>query len=121
NKNRYVDVTKLNETFGRPEYETAAQDIADRGVTLLRDTPWLLPLDSTKPLRVLLVALSSDADPNPGETIEPEIRPRVASLKVLRADTLYATVSSLKLPSPDTYDVAIAALFVRDADRKGDV
>jgi len=42
--------------------------------TLLRDTPWLLPLDSTKPLRVLLVALSSDADPNPGETIEPEIR-----------------------------------------------
>ena len=53
NKNRYVDVTKLNETFGRPEYETAAQDIADRGVTLLRDTPWLLPLDSTKPLRVL--------------------------------------------------------------------
>jgi beta-N-acetylhexosaminidase len=121
NQNRIVDVARLNEKFARPEYETEAQTIADRGVTLLRDTPWLLPLDSTKPLRVLLVALSSDADPNPGETIEPEIRPRVDSLKVLRADTLYAPVGSLKLPSPDSYDVAIAALFVRVADRKGDV
>lgn len=121
NQNRTVDVARLNEKFARPEYETEAQNIADRGVTLLRDTPWLLPLDSTKPLRVLLVALSSDADPNPGETIEPEIRPRVDSLKVLRADTLYAPVGALKLPSPDSYDVAIAALFVRVADRKGDV
>ena len=55
------------------------------------------------------------------ETIEPEIRPRVDSLKVLRADTQYSPVSTLKLPPPDTYDVAIAALFVRVADRKGDV
>jgi len=121
NKRRIVDVARLNEKFARPEYERQAQSIADRGVTLLRDTPWLLPLDATKPLRVLLVALSSDADPNPGETIEPEIRPRVDSLKVLRADTQYSTVSALKLPPPDTYDVAIAALFVRVADRKGDV
>ena len=30
-------------------------------------------------------------------------------------------VSTLKLPPPDTYDVAIAALFVRVADRKGNV
>jgi beta-N-acetylhexosaminidase len=121
NKTRTVDITKLNEKFARPEYETEAQNIADRGVTLLRDTPWMLPLDATKPLRVLLVALSSDADPNPGETIEPEIRPRVDSLKVLRADTLYSPVSLLRLPPPETYDVAIAALFVRVADRKGDV
>ncbi len=121
NRNRYVDVAHLNEKFGRPEYEAAAQSIADRGVTLLRDTPWLLPLDATKPLRVLLVALSSDPDPNPGETIEPEIRPRVDSLKVLRADTQYAPVSNLKLPPPESYDVAIAALFVRVTDRKGSV
>jgi beta-N-acetylhexosaminidase len=121
NKERYVDVEKLDEKFGRPEYETAAQNIADRGVTLLRDTPWLLPLDATKPLRVLLVAISSDPDPNPGETIEPEIRPRVDSLKVLRADTQYAPIGNLRLPPPDSYDVAICALFVRVTDRKGSV
>jgi beta-N-acetylhexosaminidase len=121
NKNRYADVAHLNENFGRPEYEAAAQSIADRGVTLLRDTPWLLPLDATKPLRVLLISISSDPDPNPGETIEPEIRPRVDSLKVMRADTQYSPISNLTLPPPDSYDVAICALFVRVTDRKGSV
>ncbi|HKV06412.1 MAG TPA: glycoside hydrolase family 3 N-terminal domain-containing protein [Candidatus Acidoferrales bacterium] len=121
NKNRYADVERLNEKFARPEYETAAQKIADRGVTLLRDLPHTLPLDATRPLRILLVALSSDPDPDPGETIEPEIRPRVDSLAVLRADTQYVTVGTLQLPPPDTYDVAVAALFVRVTDRKGNV
>ena len=92
NRNRYADVAHLNERFARPEYEAAgAARIADRGVTLLRDTPWLLPLDATKPMRVLMIALSSDPDPNPGETIEPEIRSRVDALKILRADTQYCT------------------------------
>jgi len=121
NKNSYVDVARLNEDFARPEYDNQALAIADRGVTLLRDSPNLLPLDSTRPLRVLLVTLSGDPDPVPGETIEPEIRPRVDSLQVLRADTQFAQVASLKLPSPNSYDVAIAALFARVTDRKGNV
>jgi beta-glucosidase-like glycosyl hydrolase/CubicO group peptidase (beta-lactamase class C family) len=120
-KNRFADIDHLDQKFGRPEFESQAQSIADRGVTLLRDTPRLLPLDATKPLRVLLVSLSADADPYPGETIEPEIRWRVDSLKALRADTQFVSVSTLKLPPPDSYDVAIAALFVRVADRKGNV
>jgi beta-N-acetylhexosaminidase len=120
-KNPFADIEHLDQRFGRPEFESQAQSIADRGVTLLRDTPHLLPLDATRPLRVLLVSLSADADPYPGETIEPEIRWRVDSLKALRADTQFVNVSALKLPPPDSYDVAIAALFVRVADRKGNV
>ena len=120
-KQRLVDVPRLNEKFGLPAFDQDAQRIADRGVTLLRDTPKLLPLDSTRPLRVLLVALSADPDPFPAETLEPEIRPRVDSLTVLRADTQFRSVNTLKLPDPSTYDVAIAALFVRVADRKGNV
>jgi beta-N-acetylhexosaminidase len=121
NRNRFVDVPRINEAFAQPDYENQAQSIADRGVTLLRNSQKLVPVDSTKPLRVLLVSLSADPDPYPGETIEPEIRWRVDSLNVLRADTQYFGVSQLKLPAPDTYDVAIAALFVRVADRKGNV
>jgi beta-N-acetylhexosaminidase len=120
-RRRLVDVARLNEKFGLPSYDAQAQSIADRGVTLLRDAPGLLPLDSTRPLRVLLVALSADPDPYPGETIEPEIRQRVDSLGVLRADTQYSKVGALHLPPASTYDVAIAALFVRVADRKGNV
>jgi beta-glucosidase-like glycosyl hydrolase/CubicO group peptidase (beta-lactamase class C family) len=120
-RNRLANIEQLDEKFARPEFAAQAQNIADRGVTLLRDTAHLLPLDATKPLRVLLVSLSADADPYPGETIEPEIRWRVDSLKALRADTQFANVSTLKLPPADSYDVAVAALFVRVADRKGDV
>ena len=120
-KNRFADIEHLDQRFGRPEFESQAQSIADRGVTLLRDTSHTLPLDATKPLRVLLVSLSADADPYPGETIEPEIRWRVDSLKALRADTQFVNVGTLKLPAPDSYDIAIAALFVRVADRKGNV
>ena len=121
NRNRFVDVARLNETFGRPEHDMQAQEIADRGVTLLRDSTRLLPLDPARPLRVLLVALSADPDPAPGETLEPEIRSRVDSLSVLRADTRFTSATTLKVPPPDSYDVAIAALFVRVADRKGNV
>ena len=97
---KLVDVAKLNESFGRPEFEAQAQEMADRGVTLLRDSARLLPLDATRPLRVLLVALSADPDACPGETIEPEIRSRVDSLAVLRADTRFRSVTELKLPTP---------------------
>jgi beta-N-acetylhexosaminidase len=120
-KSRFTNVEQIDQKFGKPEFAEAAQKIADRGVTLLRDTPKTLPLDSTKPLRVLLVSLSADADPYPGETIEPEIRSRVSSLVALRADTKFVSATCVKLPAPDTYDVAIAALFVRVADRKGDI
>jgi beta-N-acetylhexosaminidase len=120
-KDRFVDIDHLNEKFAKPEYEAQAQAIADRGVTLLRDNAHLLPLDATRPLRVLLVSLSADPDPYPGETIEPEIRWRVDSLTALHADTQFASANWLKLPPPESYDVAIAALFVRVADRKGNV
>jgi beta-N-acetylhexosaminidase len=120
-RSKLVDIGWLNETFGRPEFEAQAQEMADRGVTLLRDSARLLPLDATRPLRVLLVALSADPDACPGETIDAEIRARVDSLAVLRADTRFTGVSMLELPRPETYDMVIAALFVRVADRKGNV
>jgi beta-N-acetylhexosaminidase len=120
-KNRLVDIPRLNEKFGRPEFAAQAQIIADRGVTLLRDSQQLLPLDATRPQRVLLISLSADPDPYPGEVVETEIRWRVDSLKMLRADTQFVNVSALQLPAPENYDVAVIALFVRVADRKGNV
>lgn len=120
-KNAQVNLDEINSKFGTPEFHRQAQDIADRGITLLRDEPHLLPLDSTHPLRVLLVALSGDPDPFPGEDLEREVRSRVDSLVVLRGDTQFVKLKTPELPSPDSYDVALVALFVRVADRKGNV
>ena len=120
-KNRFVDISRLNQKFGMPKFSDDAQAIADHGVTLLRNSENLVPLNASRPLRVLLVSLSADPDPYPSATVESEIRWRVDSLKSLRADTQFVNVSTLKLPPVDSYDVAIAALFVRVADRKGNV
>jgi beta-N-acetylhexosaminidase len=120
-KERFVDVNALNKNFGKVEWQREAQEISDRGVTLLRDTPHRLSLDATKPTRALLVALYADPEPYPGEDLEHELRSRLDSVTTLRADTRFVKADNLKLPAPDTYDVAILAFFVRVSDRKGNV
>src|SRR6267142_2216588 len=119
--NRLVDLNAVNRKFGSVAWQKEAQEISDRGVTLLRDTPHRLPLDATKPSRALLLAFYADPEPYPGEDLERELRSRFDSITTLRADTRFVNASILKLPPPDSYDVAILALFVRVSDRKGNV
>ena len=120
-KNRLVDVEALNSRFGNVAWQAESQEISDRGITLLRDAPHRLPLDGTKPARALLVCLYADPEPYPGEDLERELRKRFDSVVTLRADTRISKAENLKLPPPDSYDIAILALFVRVSDRKGDV
>jgi len=120
-KNRLVDVNALNQHFGTVARQREAQEISDRGVTLLRDAAHRLPLDGTKPARALLLAMYADPEPYPGEDLERELRARFDSVATLRADTKFVKADSLKLPPPENYDIAIVAFFVRVSDRKGDV
>ena len=121
NQHRLVDVNAINQKFASVAWQKEAQDISDRGVTLLRDTPHRLPLDGTKPSRALLLAFYADPEPYPGEDLERELRSRFDSVTTLRADTRFANAGILKLPPPESYDIAILALFVRVSDRKGNV
>jgi beta-N-acetylhexosaminidase len=120
-KNRLVDINAINQKLGSVAWQGQAQEISDRGITLLRDTPRLLPLDGTKSTRALLLAFYADPEPYPGEDLERELKSRFDSVATLRADTRFINADTLKLPSPDTYDVALLALFVRVSDRKGNV
>jgi beta-N-acetylhexosaminidase len=120
-KNRLVDVSAINQKFGSAAWQVEAQNISDRGVTLLRDSPHRLPLDGTKPARALLLAFYADPEPYPGEDFERELRSRFDLVTTLRADTRFVNADVLKLPSPDSYDLAILAFFVRVSDRKGNV
>jgi beta-N-acetylhexosaminidase len=120
-KTRIVDINAINQKLGSVAWQTEAQNISDRGITLLRDTPKALPIDGTKPNRALLLAFYADPEPYPGEDLERELKSRFDSVTTLRADTRFIIASSLKLPDPGTYDTAILALFVRVSDRKGNV
>jgi len=116
-----VDLDALAKMFGRPEFAQAAQEIADRGVTLLRDETRLLPLDATRPMRAALIAISGDRDRHAGTDFERELRWRLDSLQTQRFDTHFATVADLQLPLAESYDAMIIGIFVRVADRKGHV
>ena len=120
-QNRLVDVNAINRKFGSAEWQKEAQEISDRGVTLLRDTAHRLPLDGTKASRAMLLAFYADPEPYPGEDLERELRSRFDSVMTLRADTKFVNAGILKLPPTDSYDVAIVAFFVRVSDRKGNV
>ncbi|MGH9676367.1 MAG: serine hydrolase, partial [Candidatus Acidiferrum sp.] len=120
-KSRLVDVNAINQRFGTVAWQHEAQEISDGGVTLLRDTPKRLPLDGTKPARALLLAMYADPEPYPGEDLERELRSRFDAVTTLRADTRFVKADLLKLPSPESYDIAIVAFFVRVSDRKGNV
>ena len=120
-KEKLVDLAGLNTKFASVNWQKEAQDISDRGITLVRDTPKRLPLDATKPSRALLLAFYADPEPYPGEDLERELRKRFDSVTTLRADTRFASATNLKLPTADSYDVALLALFVRVSDRKGNV
>jgi beta-glucosidase-like glycosyl hydrolase/CubicO group peptidase (beta-lactamase class C family) len=120
-KMRLVDIDALNSRFGSVASQEMAQNISDRGITLLRDKQRLLPLDGTKPARALLLALSPDPEPYPGEDLERELRQRFDSVTTLRADTRFVSAANLKLPPPDRYDVGLVAFIVRVSDRKGNV
>src|SRR5216684_2420574 len=102
NQKRLVDLNAINQKFGSVAWQKEAQEISDRGVTLLRDTPHRLPLDGTKPARALLLAPYADSEPYPAEDLERELRPRFDALTTLRADTKFVKADMLELPSPDS-------------------
>ena len=116
-----ADLTELSGELRRCEYILAAGDIAARSITLLRNSQNLIPLDAAEPLRILLVALSGDPGAGHGEEFEAELRCWAESLIVLRADTQFALVRALEIPSAENYDIVIVALSVRVSDRKGTV
>ena len=98
NQHRLVDVNAINQKFASVAWQKEAQDISDRGVTLLRDTPHRLPLDGTKPSRALLLAFYADPEPYPGEDLERELRSRFDSVTTLRADTRFVDELAEKSP-----------------------
>jgi CubicO group peptidase (beta-lactamase class C family)/beta-glucosidase-like glycosyl hydrolase len=116
-----VDVGRTEKIIANRIFADRAQEAADRGLVLLRDEANLIPLDSTRPQRGLLLVVSADPDVFPGRVLETELKPRVDSLTVLRTDRLYFRAEESTLPDPASYDWAVVAVFVRIADRKGNV
>lgn len=124
---RTVEPEAINRVIAKEEFVKTAQEVADRAVTLLRDDQNALPLDPRRPPRIFLLAVSGDLDPYPAEVLAYQLNRRGVDLQTVRVDTKFVRASlpgqasAVTLPSPESYDLAVLALFVRVADSKGTV
>ncbi|MGQ0561428.1 MAG: glycoside hydrolase family 3 N-terminal domain-containing protein [Gemmatimonadota bacterium] len=104
---RLVDLARVNQLVASPAHEAAAARIAQRSITLARDSAALLPLDPRENQQLALIAFSAPNDVNAGRTLANELRaiygPRVT---LTRLDESLAS---------EAYDRAVASARGADA------
>ncbi len=120
-RQRLVDLNKIGQLVHDPKFQTKAEEIANRSITLVRDEKKAVPLklDGQKKLMALLVA----ADPGtPGETFAAEIRKRVENAEVVRVGPELSEARAEEvLKRAAAADSIVAGLFVRVTAWKGTV
>jgi len=107
NKARLVDLTAVNQIVAKPESLQAAQWIADKSVTLVRDNKQVLPLQLTRrgtnpsPAAyqsaegghesVVALIFTDDSRSESGRVLDQQVRRRIPDARVMFIDTRTAT------------------------------
>jgi beta-N-acetylhexosaminidase len=102
NQARLVDINAVNQVVAKPESLLAAQKIADRAVTLVRDNKQVLPLTRTRrgtnPSdsayqsaedtrgRVLVLIFTDDSRSDAGRLLDEQVRRRIPDARVTYVD-----------------------------------
>lgn len=73
-KNRYVDITKVEEIIGLPEHEAVANEVAERSITLVRNKDNIVPVNPLTAPSTLVITITSDRDSDPGGVFKSTIR-----------------------------------------------
>ena len=107
-RQRMVDLDALGDVLDSPEAEDRAQQVADRAVTLVRNTDALVPLHA--PQRTCYLVLTESRYSTEGQTFAQEVRKRFSSAALATLDpsmTREAMDEVLrKLPDCEVYGVA---------------
>jgi beta-N-acetylhexosaminidase len=120
-RDRFVDVGRVRALVGTSANLDVADRIAERAVTLARDSLRLVPLASARPRpRVLSVTVANRADLGAGTTFDAELRSsaEVRSLWVDAADPAAAVARVGQLA--DSSDVVIVGSYITTGTRVAD-
>ncbi|MCU1272424.1 MAG: glycoside hydrolase, family 3-like protein [Acidobacteriaceae bacterium] len=104
-KARLVDISALDRTVGSPEHVAVGQQIADAGITLVRQNGTVLPLKKTGTIsaglpyqsgvevrnRLVVIVLTDDVRLEAGRMLERQIKFRVPDANVIYTDPDLAT------------------------------
>ena len=121
-KNRFVDLTKVNQRIEKPEAVAEASCTAEKSITLLRNDGKIFPVAKQNLAKTLFVVIAADDDAQEGATLIPEIQKRYANAKFVRLDPR-STVEEYKqvAASAKNYEQVVLAPFVKRAAAKGTV
>ena len=107
-RQRLVDVKALDESLEAPQAEERAQEVADRAVTLVRNTGGVVPLRA--PERACYVVLAESRNSSEGRAFEQQVHLRVPQAQAVTLDPSMTRAEMDgavgKLPGCETYVVA---------------
>ncbi len=74
NRNRLTEIAAVRKTVSRGEHLSLAEEVANRSVTLIKNTHNWIPFNKNTPSRILTVVLSEGKDPETGGVFVRELR-----------------------------------------------
>jgi beta-N-acetylhexosaminidase len=90
---RLVDTARVGSLVSTPEGAAAAQRIADRSVTLVRNRDGVLPLDNRNAASTVFYTLTEGTNSVEGAAFSAEIRRRFPQAIVIRADSMMSAAA----------------------------
>lgn len=111
---RTVSLDSVRAVVGTPAHLAAARRVAERGITLVRDSQALVPLlrVGSPPPRVLSVSVARRADLSAGRDFNAELRSRLPGLREFWMDGADAAADySRALGAADSADVVIVSAY----------
>lgn len=114
-RQRVVSLDSVRSLVGTPAHLAAARRVAERGITLVRDAPQLVPLrrdSSSIPLKVLSVSVARRADLAAGRDFNAELRSRLPALREQWVDGADAGADYARvLRAADSADVVLVSAY----------
>ncbi len=112
-KSRFVDVSRIPEVVGDSGNLALARTIAERSITLVRDSLRRIPISAPPALRVLSITVASKTDLGAGITFNSELRARFPGLRAEFIETQDAGVNYERMEAAaDSADVTVVSSYV---------
>ncbi|MDQ4121874.1 MAG: glycoside hydrolase family 3 protein [Acidobacteriota bacterium] len=121
-RNRTVDLDNVNRIIEKTENVRAANEIAEKSITLFRNENNLLPLTTQRAQNTMFIIAAGDDDPDQGNVFKAAIEQRVKGARVVKVDkrTTEKEYEQLMREAEKAENVVVAP-FVKRAALKGTI
>jgi beta-N-acetylhexosaminidase len=112
-RDRFVSLDSLRTIVGDSAHTGMAQRIANRSITLAKDSLQLVPLSRTPARRVLSITIANRTDLAAGVTFNAELRRGVAALRTEHVDPMNVDLSLERIAAlADSADVTVISSYL---------